>query len=88
MATQADTKTTGDSKRSSVLGNHVSHDEATGDVNSEAGPPTKIIDLPGDTARVLDHEAERKLCFKFDIRILPILAVMCKLPNLDSFDCI
>lgn len=82
MATQGETKVAGDSKRSSVLDHNVSHDEAVGDVNSEAGPPTKSIALPGDTARVLDHEAERKLCWKFDIRILPVLAVMCKHPNL------
>lgn len=31
-----------------------------------------------ETARVVDHPAERALCFKFDIRILPILALMCK----------
>lgn len=29
------------------------------------------------TARVLDHPAERALCWKFDIRILPVLAIMC-----------
>ncbi len=33
---------------------------------------------PDDTARVLDHAAERRLCRKFDIRILPVLAVMCE----------
>lgn len=31
-----------------------------------------------ETARVLDHDAEVKLCRKFDIRILPFLAIMCK----------
>lgn len=36
------------------------------------------------TARVLDHPAERSLCFKFDIRILPVLAVMCKPRFLDG----
>jgi hypothetical protein len=30
-----------------------------------------------DIARVTDHKAERALCFKFDIRLLPVLAVMC-----------
>lgn len=34
-----------------------------------------------ETARVVDHPAERALCFKFDIRILPVLAVMCKSPT-------
>jgi hypothetical protein len=28
------------------------------------------------TTRVYDHAAERALCFKFDIRILPVLALM------------
>lgn len=37
-----------------------------------------------ETARVVDHEAERKLCFKFDIRILPVLAVMCRQPILPA----
>lgn len=31
-----------------------------------------------ETARVLDKAAERRLCFKFDVRILPMLALMCK----------
>lgn len=34
------------------------------------------------TARVQDHPAERALCWKFDIRILPVLAIMCMLPLL------
>ena len=32
----------------------------------------------GDTVRVVDHQAEKALALKFDIRILPVLAVMCK----------
>lgn len=43
--------------------------------------PTKSV--PGimdDVARVVDHKAERRLCRKFDYRLLPILAVMCKSP--------
>ncbi len=32
-----------------------------------------------ETARVLDHAAERALCRKFDFRLLPVLAVMCKI---------
>lgn len=31
-----------------------------------------------DTARVVDHVAERALCRKFDIRLMPVLAVMCQ----------
>lgn len=36
------------------------------------------------SARVLDHPAERSLCFKFDIRILPVLAIMCEWVNLED----
>ena len=32
-----------------------------------------------ETARVVDHIAERQLCRKFDVRLMPVLAVMCKL---------
>lgn len=39
--------------------------------NRQAGAVT-------ETARVVDRAAERSLCFKFDVRILPVLAVMCK----------
>jgi len=42
-----------------------------------------INDVPVDTevaetARVVDRIAERQLCRKFDIRLMPVLAVMCK----------
>lgn len=30
-----------------------------------------------ETARVLDKKAERSLAFKFDIRLMPVLAIMC-----------
>lgn len=46
----------------------------TGDVESFNGGPDVVV----ETARVLDHDAEVKLCRKFDIRILPFLAIMCK----------
>ncbi|KAK5995338.1 putative transporter [Cladobotryum mycophilum] len=36
------------------------------------------------TARVVDHPAERSLCFKFDIRILPVLAFMYLFNALDK----
>ena len=41
-----------------------------------------IASAPGvveDVVRVVDHKAERALCRRFDLRLLPILAVMCKL---------
>jgi hypothetical protein len=31
-----------------------------------------------DTARVVDHIAERQLCRKFDMRLMPVLAIMCE----------
>jgi exonuclease VII large subunit len=31
-----------------------------------------------DVVRVVDHKAERALCRRFDLRLLPVLAVMCK----------
>lgn len=31
-----------------------------------------------EVTRVVDHKAERRLCRRFDVRLLPILAVMCK----------
>lgn len=48
------------------------------------GNDLREVDSPKDgaiasTARVMDHPAERSLCFKFDVRILPVLAIMCKL---------
>lgn len=30
-----------------------------------------------ETAQIVDHIAERQLCFKFDIRLMPVLAIMC-----------
>lgn len=45
------------------------------DVESSANGEEAIV---ADTARVQDHEAEVRLCRKFDIRILPVLAVMCE----------
>lgn len=38
----------------------------------------KVGDGAVETAHVVDSAAERSLCFKFDIRILPVLAVMCR----------
>lgn len=35
----------------------------------------------GETARVVDHRAEQALCRKFDYRLLPVLAIMCRNPS-------
>lgn len=45
------------------------------DVESSANGEGAVA---ADTARVQDHAAEVRLCRKFDIRILPVLAVMCE----------
>lgn len=52
-------------------------DVDVGDAESSTNGEGAIV---AETARVLDHDAEVKLCRKFDIRILPVLAVMCKSP--------
>jgi hypothetical protein len=42
--------------------------------------PTKLNSVPGfmdEVTRIVDHKAERRLCRKFDYRLLPVLAVMC-----------
>lgn len=57
-----------DQKQSPVgMDPHLSHDE---------GETCAAINND-ETAHVTDHDAERKLCFKFDVRLLPVLAVMC-----------
>lgn len=33
-----------------------------------------------DVVRVIDHKAERRLCRRFDVRLLPVLAIMCMSP--------
>ncbi|PSR86970.1 major facilitator superfamily domain-containing protein [Coniella lustricola] len=52
-----------------------------GDVESSAS--VEAVAVP-TTARVLDHEAEVKLCRKFDIRMLPVLALMYLFNALDK----
>lgn len=31
-----------------------------------------------EVTRVVDHKAERRLCRRFDFRLLPVLAIMCR----------
>lgn len=31
-----------------------------------------------DVAGVVDHKAERALCRRFDLRLMPVLAIMCE----------
>lgn len=48
---------------------------ADADAESARGGDVDI----GETARVVDTQAERALCRKFDFRLLPVLAVMVRL---------
>lgn len=43
----------------------------SGDVHHPAG----VVE---GNAHVVDHAAEKSLCWKFDIRLMPVLAIMCK----------
>lgn len=43
-------------------------------MDENVGKPAAL----GETARVLDKAAERRLCLKFDVRLMPVLALMCK----------
>lgn len=44
----------------------------------ESNPPQSEWKDNEETARVLDHKAERSLCWKLDIRLMPVLAIMCE----------
>lgn len=39
----------------------------------------------GETARVVDHIAERQLCRKFDVRLMPVLVIMCTINSVPLF---
>ena len=41
-------------------------------------------DAGGSTGYVLDHQAERALCRKLDVRLLPVLAIMFLFNGLDK----
>jgi hypothetical protein len=48
--------------------------DSTSSKSGDARHPPGVAE---DTAQVLDHAAEKSLCWKFDIRLMPVLAVMC-----------
>ena len=61
-----------------TMGSPPPYDSKTADLEapSRQEPPS----APGvveDVVQVVDHKAERALCWKFDVRLLPILALMC-----------
>lgn len=45
------------------------------DVETNRDPSMGVIE---GVVRVVDHQAERALCRKFDFRLLPMLAFMCR----------
>ena len=62
----------------------VSYEKAT--EVEDNNPHDESKDEP-ETARVLDHKAERALCFKLDIRLMPVLAIMCALWDIVAAFC-
>lgn len=63
---EKDLSATSDAEQGDIRDGQEAFDKETGEV------------AVAETARVVDHAAERRLCRKFDLRILPVLAVMCK----------
>lgn len=57
---------------------------ARGDIErtTAADPDDENLKVEEETARVIDHVAERRLCRKFDVRLMPVLAIMCMCPTL------
>lgn len=65
--------------------------DVEGDTYDGKGGPVKtttnestgvgVMDPLHDVARVVDHRAERALARKFDFRLLPVLALMCRSPG-------
>ncbi|OAX81789.1 hypothetical protein ACJ72_03867 [Emergomyces africanus] len=56
--------------------------ESTGNLEKNASPVEGEFD--DNVARVTDHKAERALCRKFDVRLLPVLAIMYLFNALDK----
>lgn len=54
------------------------------DSNSNRSADEQAAGVAEGTVHVIDHIAEKKLCWKFDIRLMPVLALMCN-PPLDTF---
>ncbi|KAH8811017.1 major facilitator superfamily domain-containing protein [Xylogone sp. PMI_703] len=75
---------------SSINGEKETQPANHGAGSSSKDPAASINDVESssgnmfETARVVDHAAERRLCRKFDIRILPVLAIMYLFNALDK----
>lgn len=55
-------------------------------VSGQPNDDHKATDIGEGTAFILDHTLEKRLCWKFDLRLLPVLAIMCKsVPGTQSF---
>jgi hypothetical protein len=67
------------SKKGGTFGEHDDHIK----VDNETGEETVIAD-DGEVVASIDPVAERKLVWKFDLRILPVLAVMYLFNSLDK----
>lgn len=72
--TQSDTPASGSDKEVDVKSPY----------SIEAGDSDPAVDQAYGTAAVVDHVAERKLCRKFDFRLLPVLAIMYLFNALDK----
>lgn len=44
---------------------------------SEGGTEVKGEVYEADTAHIIDKKGERRLCRKLDVRLMPVLAIMC-----------
>ena len=56
-------------------------------ITDDASQLNRCASAPGvidDVVQVIDHQAERRLCRRFDLRLLPVLALMCMLFPTDS----
>ncbi|PYH46434.1 putative MFS transporter [Aspergillus saccharolyticus JOP 1030-1] len=63
------------------------HDTKTGSIHDEpvkAGHYTTETSIVEDVVQVTDNQAERRLCRKFDLRLLPVLALMYLFNALDK----
>ncbi|OJK02191.1 hypothetical protein ASPACDRAFT_114880 [Aspergillus aculeatus ATCC 16872] len=63
------------------------HDTKTSSIHDEPGKASHYTTETGiieDVVRVTDHQAERHLCRKFDLRLLPVLALMYLFNALDK----
>jgi len=77
------------------MSNDLKHDGKAGDLEDpprshstaievDSDGVEKIVAEDGETEMVIDPKAERRLVWKFDLRILPVLAIMYLFNSLDK----